>query len=245
MPSDYARCKARKFDASSVSLAQLKRFGNFLLPVQARAITQQARSPVIRVYAASPDQTISDSAADSSLESVTSEAPSDGSSNGSGHASPQSATEGNGCAVDAWQRLSELRRLLYEQQCHLHGKKMEINRWVHAVWHTSIIMVDNVHAIFLPSHAFCWQLSLHRNYWSCRAGKAAHLQQLRLDLAAALMPHPAKAHRGGEDAVFLSDDGLTFGEHRLSCRAISDPWTMPCQLDLQGIVHLKESCWQW
>lgn len=26
------------------------------------------------------------------------------------------------------------------------------------------------------------------------------------------MPHPAKVHRGGEDAVFLSDDGLTFGE---------------------------------
>ena len=122
MPSDYARYKARNFDASSVSLAQLQRFGNFLLPVQARAITQQARSPVIRVYAASPDQTISDSAADSNLESVTSEAPSNGSSNGSGHASPQSATEGNGCAVDAWQRLSELRRLLYKQQCHLHGK---------------------------------------------------------------------------------------------------------------------------
>lgn len=36
--------------------------------------------------------------------------------------------------------------------------------------------------------------------------------QLRLDLAAALMPHPNKVHRGGEDAVFLSEDGLTFGE---------------------------------
>jgi hypothetical protein len=26
------------------------------------------------------------------------------------------------------------------------------------------------------------------------------------------MPHPNKAHRGGEDAVFLSDDGLFFGQ---------------------------------
>ena len=47
---------------------------------------------------------------------------------------------------------------------------------------------------------------------SCRSSKAAPPQQLRLDLAAALMPHPSKVHRGGEDAVFLSDDGLTFGE---------------------------------
>ena len=83
-------------------------FGNSLSSVQARAITQQARSPAIRVYAASPDQAVSDSAADSNLESVTSEAPSNGSSNGTGHASPQSATEGNRCAASAWQLLSRL-----------------------------------------------------------------------------------------------------------------------------------------
>lgn len=47
---------------------------------------------------------------------------------------------------------------------------------------------------------------------SCRSSRVAPPQQLRLELAAALMPHPNKAHRGGEDAVFLSDDGLFFGE---------------------------------
>ena len=62
--------------------------------VQARAITQQARSPVIRVYAASPDQAISDSTADSNAGSVTSEGP-NGTSNGTGHSSPQSAAEDN------------------------------------------------------------------------------------------------------------------------------------------------------
>ncbi|CAL5220230.1 g2206 [Coccomyxa viridis] len=46
---------------------------------------------------------------------------------------------------------------------------------------------------------------------SSGGGSLAPPQQLRLNLAAALMPHPNKAHRGGEDAVFLSDDGLTFG----------------------------------
>ena len=73
-------------------------------------------------------------------------------------------------------------------------------------------------------------VGMHRSYRPCRAGTAAHMQQLRLDLAAALMPHPAKAQRGGEDAVFLSDDGLTFGEHALYCRAQSGPRTLPSQL---------------
>ena len=54
-----------------------------------------------------------------------------------------------------------LGRLLYEQQCHSHGSSMESNRWVHAVSHTSVIMIDNVHAIFLPGHAFSGKLSVH------------------------------------------------------------------------------------
>ena len=52
-------------------------------------------------------------------------------------------------------------RLLYKQQCHSHGSSMESNRWVHAVWHTFIIMVDDVHAIFLPGDAFRWQPSVY------------------------------------------------------------------------------------
>ncbi|BDA45683.1 probable protein phosphatase 2C BIPP2C1 [Coccomyxa sp. Obi] len=39
----------------------------------------------------------------------------------------------------------------------------------------------------------------------------ATASQLRLDIAAALMPHPEKVARGGEDAVFLADDRLAFG----------------------------------
>lgn len=39
--------------------------------------------------------------------------------------------------------------------------------------------------------------------------------QLRLDIAAALMPHPEKVARGGEDAVFLADDRLAFGKTTL------------------------------
>ena len=38
---------------------------------------------------------------------------------------------------------------------------MESNRWVHAVWHTSSIMVDSAHAMFFPSDAFRWQLSAY------------------------------------------------------------------------------------
>ena len=48
----------------------------------------------------------------------------------------------------------------------------------------------------------------------CRSGNGASPSSaLRLDMAAALLPHPQKADRGGEDAVFLGDDSLSFGEH--------------------------------
>lgn len=91
--------------------------------VQARAITQQARSPVIRVYATSPDQAVSDSTAGSDLGSVTSEAHSNGTSNGTGHSSPQSTTEDTRCAINAWQLLSGPQRLLYKQHCRSHAKE--------------------------------------------------------------------------------------------------------------------------
>lgn len=34
---------------------------------------------------------------------------------------------------------------------------------------------------------------------------------LRLAVGASMIPHPAKAHKGGEDAYFISDDSLVFG----------------------------------
>lgn len=48
----------------------------------------------------------------------------------------------------------------------------------------------------------------------CRSenGSPVGMPQLRLDFAAALMPHPEKVSRGGEDAVFLAEDRLAFGE---------------------------------
>ena len=36
--------------------------------------------------------------------------------------------------------------------------------------------------------------------------------QLTLKAAAAMIPHPEKADRGGEDAYFISEDGLTLGD---------------------------------
>ncbi len=50
----------------------------------------------------------------------------------------------------------------------------------------------------------------------------ATASQLRLHIAAALMPHPEKVDRGGEDAVFLADDRLAFGEFEFKpCLACS------------------------
>ena len=92
-----------------------------------------------------------------------------------------------------------LRQLQYKQPYHSHGPEWRAT--------DEPLLSGNAHATVLPGNTVC--------QWPCRAGEAAHMQQLRLDVAAALMPHPAKAHRGGEDAVFLSDDGLTFGEHML------------------------------
>jgi hypothetical protein len=53
---------------------------------------------------------------------------------------------------------------------------------------------------------------------ACRSGNGASPAAgvLRLDMAAALLPHPQKADRGGEDAVFLGDDNLSFGKRRAS-----------------------------
>ena len=52
--------------------------------------------------------------------------------------------------------------------------------------------------------------------WWCRASNgAAFAPTIRLELAAALIPHPDKADRGGEDAVFLGDDRRSFGARTL------------------------------
>ena len=67
---------------------------NLTPSVQARAATQQTRSPVTRLNATSQDQTLSDSTADSSSSAVRSEPPANGSSNG--HLSPQEGSESNG-----------------------------------------------------------------------------------------------------------------------------------------------------
>lgn len=76
-----------------------------LFSLQARAVTQQARSPVIRINAANPDQITSDSTADSASPVVTSEAHS--SANGNGHLSPQNSTEGNGCVASLFDALTD------------------------------------------------------------------------------------------------------------------------------------------
>lgn len=52
----------------------------------------------------------------------------------------------------------------------------------------------------------------HRN----GKGPAVDPTALRLKAAGVLMPHPDKYARGGEDAVYVAEDGLSFGKTRAS-----------------------------
>ena len=61
-------------------------------------------------------------------------------------------------------------------------------------------------------------------------------------MAAALLPHPQKADRGGEDAVFLADDSLSFGKS-LACWGVNRLLLFSCSMLLGclcGVMALPE-----
>jgi hypothetical protein len=49
--------------------------------------------------------------------------------------------------------------------------------------------------------------------WSWLSCCSDRLEQLRFQAAAAVLPHPDKVGKGGEDAFFIADNGLALGEH--------------------------------
>ena len=66
-------------------------------------------------------------------------------------------------------------------------------------------------------------------------------------MAAALLPHPQKADRGGEDAVFLGDDSLSFGERTCPAAdstASGKQSSLPARPPLAGATSLHMPLWQ-